>query len=150
MAMNPNIKLNELIATLAALNPASVAAGTVVTAYVPAANFHSISAMIQVGAMTATGTIDAKLRQAQDATGTGVKDVTGKAITQILAATGSNTQASIELRSDDLDSNNGFAFVALSVTVGSAASVLGAFLLGANPRYAPASVFNQAAVVQVV
>lgn len=148
--MNTNIKLNERIAILATLDPASVAAGTVVTTWVPVANFHSIAAMIQTGALGASGTVDAKLRQAQDASGTNAKDVTGKAITQLVAATGNNKQVSIELRSDDLDANNGFGYVALSVTVGTAASILGALLVGANPRYMPASAFNQAAVVQVV
>ena len=148
--MNTNIKYNERNAVLAALNPASVAAGTVLTAWVPVANFHSITAQIQTGAMTATGTLDAKLRQATDAAGTGAKDVSGKAIAQILAAAGSNVQASIELRGEDLDVSNGFAFVALSVTVGVASSIVGAQLIGANARYAPASALNAASVVQVV
>ncbi|PUA17269.1 hypothetical protein [Glaciimonas sp. PCH181] len=148
--MNTNIKLNEKIAILAAINPSSINAGTVVSAWVPAANFHSISAQIQTGAMTATGTLDAKLRQATDAAGTGAKDVPGKAITQILAASGSNVQASIELRAEDLDVANAFAFVALSLTIGAAASIVGAQLLGANARYAPASALNATSVVQVV
>lgn len=148
--MNTNVKLNERVAVLATLDPASVAAGTVVTAWVPAANFHSIAAMIQTGVMGASATLDAKLRQATSAAGAGAKDVTGKAIAQILSAAGSNVQASIEIRADDLDVNNGYAFVALSVTVGVAASIVGAQVLGANPRFAAASAFNQAAVVQVI
>ena len=69
---------------------------------------------------------------------------------QILKAAGDNKQATIELRGDDLDGSNGFSFVALSLTVGTAASIVGAMIVGANPRYASASVFNQAAVVQTV
>ena len=148
--MNANIKLNERIAILATLDPASVAPGTVVSTWVPAANFHSLAAILQTGALGASATVDAKLRQAQDATGTNAKDVTGKAVTQLVAATGNNKQVSIELRGDDLDANNGFGFIALSVTVGTAASIVSALLVGANPRYAPASAFNQAAVAQVV
>jgi hypothetical protein len=148
--MNSNIKLNEKIATLATLDPASVAAGTVVTAWVPMANFHSISAQLQTGVLGASATLDAKLRQATDAAGTGAKDVTGKAIVQILKAAGDNKQASIEVRGEDLDVANGFGFVALSVTVGVAASIFGAQLLGASPRFAPASALNAATVVQVV
>jgi hypothetical protein len=45
---------------------------------------------------------------------------------------------------------NGFGFVRLTVTVGVAASITSAQLLGVNPRYAPAEVGNQAAVVQVI
>lgn len=148
--MNTNIKLNERIAVLATLDPASFGAGTVVSAYVPVANFHSIAALIQTGVMGASGTIDAKLRQATDAAGTGVKDVTGKALVQILKAAGDNVQASIELRGEDLDVANGFAFVALSLTVGTAASIVGAQIVGANARFLPASAFNKSSVVQTV
>lgn len=153
--MNTNIKLNERIARLAAIPPASTAASTVLAAagavnWFPLASFHSIAAFINIGAMTATGTIDAKLRQAQDATGTGAKDIAGKAIAQVLAAAGSNTLVSIEARGEDLDVNNGFGFVALSVTVGTAASLLSAELFGNNARYAPAGTFNPVAVTQAV
>lgn len=148
--MNPNVKLSERIAVLATLDPASVAASTVLTAWVPVANFHSIAALIQTGVLGASGTLDAKLRQATDSTGTGAKDVAGKAIVQILKAAGDGKQAFIELRGEDLDVSNGFAFVALSVTVGVAASIFGAQLLGANARFLPASALNAATVVQII
>lgn len=148
--MNPNVKLSEKVAVLATLDPASVAASTVVTTFVPMANVAQLSALIQTGVMGASGTIDAKLRQATDAAGTGAKDITGKAITQIVKASGDNKQAFIELHGADLDVNGGFAFVALSVTVGTAASQLSAALIGSVPRFAPASALNQAGVVQIV
>lgn len=148
--MISNIKFQEKVAILATQDPASVSAGTVVTSWVPVANFHGIAALINTGVMGASATIDAKLRQASDATGTGAKDITGKAITQILKASGDNKQAIIECRSDDLDALNGFGWVALSVTVGTAASIYGANLLGVNPRYAVVSTLNQAGVVQLV
>ena len=145
-----NAKFSEKNAVLATLNPASVAASTVLTAYVPVQNFHSIAALLQTGVMGVSGTIDAKLRQAQDASGTGVKDITGKAIAQIVKASGDNVQAMIECRAEDLDSTNGFGWVALSVTVGTAASLLSAVLVGTNARYETAAAFNQVGVVQVI
>ena len=148
--MNPNIKHAERVAILATLDPASVAASTVVTTWVSINVFHSIAAVIQTGVMGASGTIDAKLRQATDNAGTGAKDVPNKAITQIVKASGDNKQAIIECRDTDLDTTNGYAFVALSVTVGTAASLLAAQLLGTNPIFAPASAANQAGVVQLV
>jgi len=148
--MNSNLKFVERTAVLATLDPASVAASTVVTTWVSAANFHSFCADINTGVLGAAATLDAKLRQASDASGTGAKDITGKAIEQIVKASGDNKQAFIECRADDLDTNNGFGYVALSVTVGTAASIFGAKLLGVNPRFMPASAFNQAAVVQTV
>lgn len=148
--MNPNVKLSEKVAILATLDPASVAPGTVVTAWVPMANVGLLSALIQTGALGASATVDAKLRQAQDSSGTNAKDVTGKAITQIVKASGDNKQAIVEVRGEELDVNNGFGYVALSVTVGTAASQLSASLIGSSARFAPASAFNQAAVVQIV
>jgi hypothetical protein len=148
--MNPNIKFSERAAVLATLDPASVAASTVVTTWVPISNYHSICAVLQTGVLGASATVDAKLRQATDSSGTSAKDITGKSITQIVKASGDNKQATIECRSDDLDQANGFAYVALSVTVGTAASLLSASLLGVNPRYMPASAQNQAGVVQQV
>ena len=148
--MNPNIKLEEKLAILATLDPASAAASTVVTAWVPTAGFHSFMALIQTGVLGAAATLDAKLRQATDASGTGAKDISGKAITQIVKASGDNKQALIECRGTDLDGINGFAYVALSLTVGTAASIVGASLIGGNPYMSPCSGSNQAAVVQVV
>ncbi len=148
--MNPNTKVSEQIAFLATLDPASVAPGTVVTAFVPMANVFQLSALVQTGVLGASATIDAKLRQATDAAGTGAKDIAGKAITQIVKATGDNKQAIVEVRAEELDVNNGYGFVALSVTVGVAASQLSAALLGGSTRYSPASTLNQAAVAQIV
>ena len=148
--MTPNLKHVERVATLATIDPVSQAAGTVTTAWVPAALFHSLVAAIQTGVLGASATVDAKLQQATDASGTGAKDITGKALTQIVKASGDNKQAFIEVRGDELDGNGGFGFVRLSITVGTAASLIAAQLLGANPRYFPASSSNAASVVQVV
>jgi len=68
--MFTNAKLTEKLALLAALNPASVAPGTVLTAWVLAANFHSIAALIQTGVLGASATINASLQQALDSSGT--------------------------------------------------------------------------------
>lgn len=148
--MDANARFTEQNALLATLDPASVAAGTVVSAWVPAANFHRIAVMLQTGVLGANATVDAKLRQATDSSGTGAKDITGKAITQIVKATGDNVQAFIGLKAEELDANNGFGYVALSVTVGTAASILSAAIFGTNPRFAPASDYNATSVVQRV
>ena len=148
--MNTNSKFQERNAVLATLDSASVVASTVLTAYVPMSNFHGMAALVDIGVFGASATVDVKLRQAQDAAGTGVKDIAGKAITQLIAGSGNNRQVIVECRTEDLDTNNGFAFVTLAVTVGTAATQVCAWLMGVNPRFMPVSVFNQAGVAQLV
>jgi hypothetical protein len=148
--MYPNVKGSEQFAILTVLDPSSAAAATAVTSWVPVATFHSMLAVIQTGVLGTSATIDAKLRQATDSSGTGAKDVTGRAIVQIVKATGDSKQALINMRCDEIDTNNAFTHVALSVTVGTAASIYNAMLLGMNPRFAPGSDANPAAVVQII
>lgn len=148
--MFPNAKGSELLSVLATIDPASIAAGTVATGWIAASNHHTLLALIQTGALGTAATLDAKFQQASDSSGTGAKDIAGKAITQIVKASGDNKQALINLRPDELDVNAGFAYVRLSITVGTAASVANAVVLGVNPRYATADAQNQAAVAQII
>jgi hypothetical protein len=147
--MLPSAKISEQAAVLATINPVSTNT-TVTSGWVSAANCERFLALIQTGVLGTSATVDAKLQQATDASGTGVKDVTGKAITQIVKASGDNVQAEINLRAEELDVNGGFAFVRLSVTVGTAASLVSGVLLGGVAKNLPASAFNQAGVVQIV
>ena len=148
--MFPNAKASELLAVLATIDPVSQAAGTVTTGWITVANHHGLLAVIQTGVLGASATLDAKLQQATDSSGTGAKDITGKALTQIVKATGDNKQALINVKPEELDTVNGFGFIRLSITVGVAASLTSAQLLGINPRFAPADAGNQAGVAQIV
>ena len=148
--MYPNSKASEMLAVLATIDPATQAAGTVSTGWVSVANYLGFLALVQTGVLGTSATVDAKLQQALDSAGTGAKDISGKAITQIVKATGDNKQALVNVKPEELDTVNGFGFVRVTVTVGVAASITSAQLLGVNPRYAPADVGNQAAVVQVI
>ncbi|MBC7597405.1 MAG: hypothetical protein H7238_00135 [Polaromonas sp.] len=145
-----NQKISEGIAVLATVDAASQAPGTVTTPWVDQSLFFFVLAMVGVGAFGASATVDAKLQQATDVGGTGAKDITGKAIVQMLAASGNNKQVLVSMKEADLDTENGFRFVRLSVTVGTAATLLNALLLGGVPRFQPASAYNQAGVTQIV
>jgi hypothetical protein len=148
--MFPNSKASEMLAVLATIDPASQAAGALSTGWVSVANHLGFLAVVQTGVLGTAATVDAKLQQALDSSGTGAKDISGKAITQIVKATGDNKQALINIKPEELDTVNGFGFVRVTVTVGVAASITSAQLLGVNPRFAPADAANQAAVVQVI
>jgi hypothetical protein len=148
--MYPNSKASEMLAVLATIDPATQSAGAVSTGWISVANHLGFLALVQTGVLGTSATVDAKLQQALDSAGTGAKDISGKAITQIVKATGDNKQVLVNVKPEELDTVNGFGFVRVTVTVGVAASITSAQLLGINPRYAPADVGNQAAVVQVI
>lgn len=136
--MHKNIKISEGLAVLASIDPASIAASTVTSAWVPVTNFLSLLLVVQTGVLGTAATVDAKIQQATDVSGTGAKDLSpGKSITQIVKATGDNKQALLDFRAQDLDAANGFNYVRVSLTVGAAASIVGAVLYGGNPRFLP-------------
>jgi hypothetical protein len=143
------VRGTDRIAVLAVLDPKSQAAATVTTGWVPVASWDAILAVLQAGALGASATIDAKLQQASDSSGTGAKDVTGKAITQLTQAgtDKSNKQVVINCRTEDLDVANNFSHVRLSVTVATAASLMSAVLIGVGNRRGAAT---QAATVNQV
>ena len=147
--MFPNAKGSEEFSILATFDPISQTAATVATGWVSVINHHAFLAIVQTGVMGASATLDAKIQQATDSSGTSAKDLTGKSITQIVKATGDNKQALINFKAEDLDTANAFTYVKLSMTVGTATSIISGTLLGVNPRFASADAFNQAAVVQI-
>lgn len=145
-----SVKATEQVAILDGIAPVSQSAGTVATGWVSAANFQKFLAVLQTGVLGASATVDAKFRQATDSSGTGAKDISGAAITQVVKATGDGKYVEVNLDAQQLDVEGGFDHISFSVTVGTAASLIAASLFGFNPRFAPASDFNAAAVAQIV
>lgn len=146
----PNTKGSEQFAIIGTTGPLNANAGQ--TAWVSVSNFHRLLALIDSGA-NVNGTLNAQLVQALDANGTGAKPIVGvnglpKAITPISAPNASNIQVLIDCSVDELDTNNGFAFVQLQTTL-SAAGMFAGLLLGINARFEPASSFNVPSVAQV-
>ena len=147
--MFPNLAPSQNLAVLAALNPVSQAAGTITTGWIDMGEFAYLAAIVQTGVMGASGTVDAIFQQATDNSGTGAKAVTGAAITQMVKATDDNRQSILEIREDALDMANNFRFVRLSLTVGTATSLVSALVLGTHPRRGPATARNATTVKSV-
>lgn len=143
-----NGQASEYCALLAAVDPQSSSTAKS-SSYVSIAKFHKIGALIHVGAITSGGTVNAKLEQASSSGGTGVKDITGKAITQ-LADTESNKQYWINLDPSELDLANGFTFVRLTITPATQASLIAGSLFGFDPRFAPASDSDAATMSEII
>ncbi len=133
-------RFTETHVILAQEPPDSLGIATVNSAWISFANIHRATLVLQVGDMVPTSTLDALLQQASDSTGTGVKAIAGKAITQLTQAGGDGNQAvAIELKSIELDVAGGFEFVRVQTTVAAAASEVGWILYGVINRFVPVS-----------
>jgi len=146
-----NTLLSEEVAVAGVIDPDAYAAGTVSTGWVNMATFTAIVAIVMAGTLGASATLDAKLEQASDGSGTGAKDVSGKAITQLTkAGSDDDKQALINCRYEELDIANGFNHVRLSITVGTATSDAGGLLVGGHARHNPASANDASTVDEIV
>ena len=149
--MSKNTLPSQRVAVAGVIDPDANTAAAYTSDYADMSQFESVMALIQVGTMASTSTVDAKLVQATDSSGTAVKDITGKAITQLTeAGTDSDKQAIINCYADELDTDGGFTHVAIIMTVGTAASDSGAVLLGFDPKYGPANGYDLASVDEIV
>lgn len=142
---------SERIGLVGVIDADAYAASTVTTGWIAAKDFYSFLAVVAVGDLGTSATVDAKLEQATDSSGTGAKDVTGKVITQLTqAGTDSNKQAIINLQHHELDIKNNFSHFRLSMTVAVATSDAAGFVLGVDPAYGPATGYDLTAVDEVV
>jgi len=136
-----NVKPSSRAVVAAVLDPVSQAAATVTTGWVSMATYDAVLALLQVGALGASATVDAKIQQATSSGGAGAKDLSpARSITQLTkAGTDDNKQVAINVRSDELDVANGYTHVRLSVTVATAACLISAVILGFDARYQTAT-----------
>lgn len=140
----------DQVAVIAAIDPDAAGTGDQTSDWAFAGDFHTLMAVIQTGTMGTSATIDAKLQQATDSSGTGAKDISGAAISQLVKASNDDDQAIISLQVDALDLDNGFDHVAIVLSVGTATSDCSAVLLGCSPRVGPADENDLDSVVEVV
>lgn len=142
-----NAKPSEIATLVGIIDPDAYAAGAVSSGWIDMGKYNAIQAIVCAGTLGTSATLDAKLEQATDGSGTGVKDITGKAITQLVKASNDDDQAILELRDDELDVANGFTHARLTMTVGTATSDAGAVVLGHYARHTPAALASVQEVV---
>lgn len=145
------IRPSDVMAIVGNIDPDAYAASTVTSGWIDASDFRAFAAIVQAGDLGSSATLDAKIQQASDSSGTGAKDISGLAITQLTqAGTDSNKQVVINILQEDLDLANGFTHFRLSMTVAAATSDCGGIVLGIDPRYGPASDNDAATVDEIV
>jgi hypothetical protein len=116
------------------LAPQTLAAGANDSAWISMAGFRSVLFIVQLGALNdAAATVDIVIEQATDNAGTGAKALAGrrgaKAATQIVAGAGfatGNRLVLLYVRAEEMDVNNGFAFLNCEVTVSAGDTCLAA------------------------
>src|SRR6185503_11740057 len=105
---NPNIRPSDIATVLARIDPDAQAASTVDSIWVAVKDYAQFLAIIQAGDLGASATLDAS--------GTGAKAITGKAITQLTqAGSGSDKMALINVRPEELDLDNSFTHISVRV-----------------------------------
>lgn len=150
---------SEYIAVVETIDPDAYTAASPTSSYntgwIDMENWEALLAIVQTGILGTAALLDAKLEQASDSSGTGAKDITGKAITQLDEAGASppavnDSQYLINLRAEELDVEGGFTHVRLSTTLDAATSDYSAIVLGVGPRYGPANAFDLASVGEII
>ena len=139
--MNLNAKPSEIAAIVGVIDPDAYSNAAYETGWIPIKDFHRFMAIIMAGTLGSSATIDAKFQHASSSGGAGAEDITGKAITQLTqAGTDSDKQIILNLMPEEcvgaaLSFKSGTAtHIKLIVTVGVAASDMGALVLGFHPR----------------
>ena len=124
----------EEFKSLQRISPQSTSTQVNGSAYVDVSGFARFVAKFNVGAIASTGTLTVQVRQATSAAGAGVKALIASAA---LADTGDDQDIWLEFKAEDLDVDGGFKFVRLEIVAATAASIVGAELLGFVSRFEP-------------
>lgn len=151
MSIQSNLSPSSRVGVVGIIDPDAYAAGTYTTGWVDMQAHFALLGIVMAGDLGASATIDAKIEQATSSGGAGAKDVTGSAITQLTkAGTDDNKQVMINVFQSDLDRNNAYRYVRLSMTVAVATSDGGAILLSTDQRYGAATDSDLTVVDEVV
>lgn len=142
---------SEVSAIVGVIDPDAYSAATYTTDYIDMKYFRRYMAVVTVGDIASTGTVDAKLIAYTSGAGAGATDISGAGITQLTqAGTDSNKQVIINLNAQTLAGSTKFTHFKLQVVVGTAAADMGAVVLGFDPLYGPASDNDLSTVDEIV
>lgn len=141
-------RVSEVMELISVEHPDSLGAGTHTGSWYSMRDYHRAWLYVNVGDMAATATLDVGLQQASDSTGTGVKAIAGKTITQLTQAGGdSNDVVCIELQTEELDVDGGFEHVRWYVTIANAAVEMAVTMFFVEPRFPPVPTTNWTEIV---
>lgn len=145
-----NSKFYERAGIVGVIDPDAYTVNTYTSNWIDMGHWRQIAGIVMAGDLGSSATIDAKFEQATTSGGT-PKDISpARAIAQLTqAGTDDNKQAVLQLRHDELDLDNGYRWVRLSVAVGTATSDVGAIVLGIDPMTTPNTSYDISTVDEV-
>jgi hypothetical protein len=130
--------LTQSLAVVDALHPIAQVAATVNGAAVDMLFFHRIMYILDVGVFGGSGTVDFKLQCSDTSAFTIANNLSGKGITQLLAAGGNNKIVKVGAQAEDL-SSSAFAlqqrYIRSVLVVGTATSTLYVLALAGIGRW---------------
>ncbi len=142
---------SERIAVLGTVDPDVCGTGTHGTDWVDMSKFQNVGFVVMTGTLGSSATVDFKVQEATSAAGAGAQDISGKSITQLTeAGTDDDKQVVVNVKAEELDREDGYQFVRGLMTIGVATSDAAVLVLGADPRFLPASDFDLASVDEIV
>lgn len=127
-------KISEELTVVSAIDPQDIGTADVTGTYVAVRDYRKIMATLHTEALTAGKIATVELLQATSSAGAGAKSL--KTAVSATAPTGGGAvKAQVEARVDELDSNNGFEYVAVKVTCDETGKVGAATLALGDKRY---------------
>ena len=141
--------LSESLAVIGVIDPKSYDAETVYTTAIEMNRVNQLIAIVSIGAVAGSGTVDFALQQSLTSGGsyTTIDDgVTPKSMTTVTSD--DNKQVIISLDASEIGTAK--PFVKGNLTVAVAAAVVGVVILGSTARYDPASEFDLSSVIEII
>jgi hypothetical protein len=133
-------KLSENLKVDPVIEPDAYGASTVDGDWVSMGKYDRLLALVEMGTLGASATLNCKLQQATDSGGSGAKDISGKAIVQASQASGHGDEIrTIDLQGSELDVNGGFCYVRAVMVVGTDACDCGVTFVRQSARFAQAT-----------
>jgi hypothetical protein len=148
-----NLLPSEVAAVLATIDPDANSNATYLSDAIDMSKFDALLAIILIGTMAGTSTINASFTQATTAGGTYKAIDPAKAMTalsQAVSPDDSDKQVLMNLRAEELDIDNGYRYVKLSLVIGTAASDSAVVVLGFGSRFGPAYDHDLESVAEIV
>jgi hypothetical protein len=121
---------------------------TKASGWVAMAGWEYVDFIVSTTDVDADATVNAKIRSADDSSGTNAADITGLAITQFTAAA-TNKTVLLRVRADQLNTADTHVECLVTVSNTTDGAVIAIIGLGFGHNYGPASDYDAATVVEI-